>query len=210
MTTIFHWRAFKAASLAVACAIFVAGCASTKLPDAAQVQHGQAPIATTNAHQFDSEWFAAARAGRVDILGALLDAHYPIDATTSQGYTALILAAYDAQPATVDFLLRRHANACVGDHNGNTALMGALFKGEPDIARTLMSTNCAIDQANYSGETALAFAALFGRLDMMPLLTARGANPNHVDARGGTLLQIAEEQGNQSAVLALRKVGATY
>jgi ankyrin repeat protein len=87
--------------------------------------------------------------------------------------------------------------------------MGALFKGETDIAKMLVDTRCDIDQTNNSGETALSFAALFGRFDMLPVLVAHGANPNHIDARGGTALQMARVQGNKSAVEALRRIGET-
>lgn len=197
-------RLFRAV-LALAACVGVAGAAA----QAADQVPAHEPVTAVNAHTYDKEWFDAARAGRTDILGALIAAHYPIDATTPQGYTALILTAYDNQPGALAYLLKAGANPCLGDSNGNTALMGALFKGEADIARTLMQTNCKIDQTNNSGETALSFAALFGRLDLLPQLIARGADPNHVDARGGTALRMAIAQGNTTAADALRKVGAT-
>ncbi|WP_415750547.1 hypothetical protein [Burkholderia sp. BCC1996] len=43
----------------------------------------------------------------------------------------------------------------------------------------------------------------------LPVLVARGANPDHVDALGRTALQNAILQGNDAAVAALEKVGAT-
>ena len=162
-----------------------------------------------DAHRYDQEWFDAARAGRVDILSALYQAHYPLDAKTPAGYTALILAAYDEQPAALGYLLMAGANPCLGDRNGNTALMGTLYKCELAIAR-LLKTRCPIDQMNNAGETALSFAALFGRLEILPELVALGADPNHVDARGDTPLVIAGKQGNAEAAAALRKVGATH
>ena len=163
-----------------------------------------------DAHRYDQEWFDAARVGRVDILSALYDAHYPLDAKTPAGYTALILAAYDERPAALDYLLQAGADPCLGDRNGNTALMGALYKGELTIARRLIKTRCPIDQMNNAGETALSFAALFGRLEILAELVALGADPNHVDARGDTSLVIARKQGNTEAGAALRKVGATH
>jgi ankyrin repeat protein len=159
--------------------------------------------------KYSDDWFAAARAGRTDILQALVDAHFPLEAKTSAGYTALILSAYDAKPEALKLLLSAGANACAADRSGNTALMGALFKGETNIAKSLLDTHCGIDQVNNAGETALSFAALFGRLDMLPVLVAHGANPNHVDARGGTALQMAINQHNSLAADALRRVGAT-
>ena len=162
-----------------------------------------------DAHRYDQEWFDAARVGRIDILRALYEAHYPIDSQTSAGYTAVILSAYDSQPETLDYLLRIGANPCAGDRHGNTALMGAIYKGNLAIARRLLATRCPIDQVNNAGETALSFAALFGRMELLPELLSRGADPNHVERRGNTLLAVVLQQGNEDSAIALRKLGAT-
>jgi ankyrin repeat protein len=87
--------------------------------------------------------------------------------------------------------------------------MGALFKGDSAIARRLINTACPIDQTNNAGETALDFAALFGRVDLIPVLVKHGANPNHVDGRGQSLLQLALSQGSAQSADALRQAGAT-
>ena len=162
-----------------------------------------------SAHRYDQEWFDAARVGRMDILRALYEAHYPIDSQTSAGYTAVILSAYDSQPESLDYLMRIGANPCLGDRHGNTSLMGALYKGHMGIARRLLATRCPIDQVNNAGETALSFAALFGRVEILPELVARGADPNHTDARGNTPLAVVLQQGNEDSAKALRKLGAT-
>jgi ankyrin repeat protein len=188
--------------IALLAALAIAGCAEHKYLSGAS--YSDVP----DVQKYSDDWFAAARAGRLDILQALIDAHFPLDAATSDGYTALILSAYDAHPDALKLLLSAGANACAADRHGNTALMGALFKGETDIATMLLDTHCNIDQTNNAGETALSFAALFGRLDMLPALVAHGANPNHVDARGITALQTVLNQGNTLAAEALRRVGA--
>ncbi|VWC03905.1 putative ankyrin-like protein [Burkholderia lata] len=188
-----------AAALALAA---LAGCAH--LPDRPAYTRAD-PAAL---RRYDGDWFDAARVGRVDILRALNDAGYPVAATDSHGFTAVILASYDGQPAALDYLLSAGANACAGDRHGNTALMGALFKNEPDIARRLIDTPCPIDQTNGAGETALGFATLFNRFELIPLLVARGANPNHVDRRGQSLLQLARSHENTEAEDALRHAGA--
>lgn len=171
---------------------------------------GDGPSASTarivDAHVYDSEWFDAARAGRTDILSALLDAGYPIDAKTSSGYTATILAAYDDQPAALDYLLTRGADACAGDHNGNTALMGALYKGELGIATRLLATACPVDQTNNAGETSLSFAVMFGGLPFIKVLVDRGASPMHRDAQGDTPYGVAQKQNNAEAMRALENL----
>ncbi|MDB5776076.1 MAG: hypothetical protein JWP38_2209 [Herbaspirillum sp.] len=192
----------KNATVATLTALALAGCAHEYQPQASYSANA------VDIQQYSGDWFAAARAGRMDILQAMIDAHFPLDATTPDGYTALILSAYDAQPDALTLLLSKGANACAADKRGNTALMGALFKGETDIATMLLDTHCDIDQTNNAGETALSFAALFGRVDMLPKLVAHGANPNHVDARGNTALRMAQNQHNPLVAEALRKVGA--
>jgi ankyrin repeat protein len=184
-------------------AILLSGCAAHEYrPEAAYAR-------TADVSQYADDWFAAARAGRTDILQALTEAGFPIDATTPDGYTALVLSAYNDRAPAVKQLMAAGANACAADHRGNTALMGALFKGENDIATLLLETHCDIDQANNAGETALSFATLFGRIDMLPVLVAHGANPDHVDARGNSALQVALQQDNPRAANALRQAGAT-
>jgi len=161
-----------------------------------------------DAHRYDSEWFDAARAGRIDILQALYEAHYPIDSQTSSGYSAVILAAYNDQPDALRYLLSMGANACLGDRNGNTALMGALYKGHVKVAHELLDARCPVDQTNNAGETALSFATLFGRLELLPTLIAKGADIDHVDVHGNTALAVALKQGNDQSATALRRLGA--
>jgi ankyrin repeat protein len=186
-------------------AILLSGCATHRYAPADSYAR-QDRIDVT---KYGDDWFAAARAGRGDILQALHDAGYPIDAKTPDGYTALVLAAYNDHAPAVKQLIAAGADACAADKRGNTALMGALFKGEDDVATLLMDTRCDIDQVNNAGETALGFATLFGRTEMLAPLVAHGANPNHRDARGGTPLQLAQEQRTPEVAAALRRVGAT-
>jgi ankyrin repeat protein len=135
----------------------------------------------------------------------------------SQNLPAFILATVIAAPAfadgqatvaALDFLLSVGANACLGDRHGNTALMGTLFKGESALAWRLIEANCPIDQMNGAGETALGFATLFNRVDLIPVLVKHGADPNHIDGRGQSLLQLALTHDNLKAADALRRAGA--
>jgi hypothetical protein len=157
------------------CAVAAGVVAMTALAGCAQhVYLSGAPSPDPAAFQrYSDDWFAAARVGRTDILQALNEAHYPLEMKTPEGYTALILSAYDGHPDSLKMLIDAGADPCAYDRHGNTALMGALFKGDERIAATLIDTHCAIDQTNNAGETALSFAALFGRLDVLPVLVAR-------------------------------------
>jgi hypothetical protein len=126
-------RALSAVAALVA-TVAASGCAQTTLPDSVTLNPGP----RADLHRYEEEWADAARLGRIDILQALVAAGYPIDATTREGYTAVILAAYRHQAASLDYLLSAGANPCLGDWNGNTSLMGAIFRRDAAISERLM------------------------------------------------------------------------
>jgi ankyrin repeat protein len=179
------------------------------LPPTAEPFRQATGLRKVDPHIYDQEWFDAARAGRLDITKALLDAGFPPDSRTNSGYTALIMATYHGHHEEVSLLLHAGANPCLVDGNGNTALMGALFKGEMDVARLLLNT-CPVDQANNNGQTALSFAALFGRYEIIPQLVDYGADPEHLDNQGNTALTIVQRQQNIEAATVLRRLGAKH
>lgn len=177
------------------------------LPASAEAFQQRDAVQRVDPHLYDSQWFDAARAGRMDITDALLKAGFPVNSRTGSGYTALVLATYHGDLDEVSLLLKAGADACIPDNSGNTALMGALFKGEMAVAQHLLDL-CPIEVANNAGQTALSFAALFGRLEILPDLVRKGANPEHRDAKGNTATMIVQQQGNDAAVAALEAVGA--
>jgi ankyrin repeat protein len=148
-------------------------------------------------------FFDAARAGRADLLEGMIKDGVPVDLRDDHGYTVLILAAYDDQPATVDALLAMHADACAADQRGNTALMGVAFKGDVAIAQRLVG-RCDVNARNRMGQTAVMMAALVGHADIVRLLVQRGADLTLKDASGNTADSVARQQGNaaMSALLA--------
>src|SRR5258708_36495763 len=54
--------------------------------------------------RLSDDWFPAARAGRTDILQALIEANFPLETKTPEGYTPLILSSYDQPPEPLNFL----------------------------------------------------------------------------------------------------------
>jgi ankyrin repeat protein len=154
-------------------------------------------------------YFDAARAGRTDLLGGMIDDGASVDERDSHGYTALIIAAYDGQPQTVEYLMGRGADPCAADLKGNTALMGVAFKGQLTIAERLV-TRCDVNTRNREGQTAVMMAALFGHADIVRLLATHGANLALTDASGNSAGSVAHQQGNagMEALLAQLQAGA--
>jgi len=132
----------------------------------------------------------------------------PVELRDSHGYTALILAAYDEQPAAVDLLLEKHADHCAADLKGNTALMGVAFKGELAIAERLVG-RCDVNTGNHEGQTAVMMAALFGHADIIRLLAKHGADLRAKDASGNTADGLARQQGNAEMLALLTELQAS-
>jgi hypothetical protein len=144
-------------------------------PDAVQVER------SLKAYFFD-----ASRQGNTAMLQEFIDSGYSLDTRTEQGYSALILAAYNGRPAAVDLLMKAGANPCAKDDRGNSALTGAIFKGELSIAKTLLGANCQVDQTNNAGQTAAMYASLFNRSEILLQLQNKGADMNAADSAGNT------------------------
>jgi ankyrin repeat protein len=153
-------------------------------------------------------YFEAAREGRTDLLGGMIKDGVPVDLRDEHGYTALIIAAYDDQPAAVDLLLEKHADPCATDLGGDNALMGVAFKGELDIAERLVG-RCDVNHRNDQGQTAAMMAALFGHADMIRFLAHRGADLSLQDAAGDTAESLARQQGNAAMTTLLGELEST-
>ena len=146
-------------------------------------------------------YFQAARVGNNEMLDAFYKAGLTPNVGDKKGYTALILAAYNGQVDTVDYLLNEvKVDACQEDNRGNTALMGALFKGNLSIVKTLIKTDCDVNKANSNGQTAIMFAALFDRQGAIEKLVEAGADIKIKDSAGNSLSDIALSQGNYDLV----------
>jgi len=166
---------------------------------------GDAAAGSMTLSRIKELYFEAAREGRDDLLGGLLKSGVlQPDARNPQGYTALILAAYNEHPGTVDFLIGKGADACATDPKGNSSLMGVAFKGDAEIATRLIAAHCDVNAVNGAGQTALMMAALFGRTDVIKVLLAHGADPSRRDQAGNTAALLAQQQGSTAVVELLK------
>jgi ankyrin repeat protein len=141
--------------------------------------------------------FDACRKGDVEAVRAIYESdNESINSVDMKGFTPLILAVYNEQPAIVDFLLEKGAQIDVADTAGNTALMGVCFKGYKEIATKLINAGADVNQRNVNGATALTFAATFGHLDIAKMLLEKGADIYVPDVRGKSPLEHARMQEN--------------
>ena len=140
----------------------------------------------------------ACRAGRDDMVPALLQAGAQLEGEDERGFTPLVLASYNGQASTTELLLR--LGALVDgkpEAVGSSALMGVAFKGYAAIARSLLDAGADPNRSNRGGQTPLMMAALFGQREIIDMLLAAGADPTMRDSTGATASDIARTQGNE-------------
>ena len=124
---------------------------------------------------------------------------------STEGFTALQLAAYLGKGNTVDLLLRSGAdvNAIAKNPTGYTALTGAVARGDQNIASTLLEHGANPNHRYEGGFTPLMEAAASGNVDVTKLLLAHGAD-HMIRLNGKTALDLALEKGRRETAQLLQ------
>lgn len=106
-------------------------------------------------------------------------------------------------------LLREHPELRAARYvHDETPLHFCAIEGSTDGVRFLAGEGMPVDATNQFGDTALVDAVTLGNLEMTKLLLRLGANPDAASLTRGSVLQIAEEQGNAKMVAVLVGAGA--
>ncbi|WP_306350562.1 ankyrin repeat domain-containing protein [Flavobacterium sp. '19STA2R22 D10 B1'] len=160
-------------------------------------------ISEPNPHA-QEEFFNAIRSGNlVQLEKSAKEDPKLVETMTPNGFTPLIIAAYNNQVDVVALLIRLGANTDAQDHSGNTALIGACFKGYIDIIKLLIENGSNPNLTNYTQSSALIFAATYGHLEIVQYLLNHKANASHKDGKGQTALDYAHLQENKAIVTLL-------
>ena len=109
-----------------------------------------------------SMMYAAAYAGRADVVRTMIGMGSDPNATVATGWTPLLIAAAEGHDATVATLLEAGADPNVKNQLGRTALMFASSKGFTAIAKNLLERGADVTLRDKSGNTALTLAEAQG------------------------------------------------
>lgn len=136
-----------------------------------------------------------------------------VDPSTSDGFTALMLAVSERRDGLVKLLLEAGADARFASAiTHTTALHCAAAAGNPDVITLLIARGAAIDAMDSRGMTALHVAATSGNEVVVDLLAKSGANVDAVCLSGTSLhlafLGLASDTAATKVIASLIRKGA--
>ena len=144
--------------------------------------------------------FDAAALGRTDQLERLLDDDRSlVHAVSSDGLTALHLAAFFGHDGAARLLLERGADARAVAQNpmGVQPIHSAAARGHADLVAALLDTAADPDARQRGGWTALHSAAHHGNSALAEVLLRHGADPSLESDDGATPAALAKEAGHE-------------
>jgi RNA polymerase sigma factor (sigma-70 family) len=161
--------------------------------------------------------YEAASIGKTEMVATRLQADPSlIEAYSSEGFTALGLAAHFGHVETLKFLIDRGGNInAISKHPMNVSpLHAALFGRRLEAAQMLIEAGADVTPKRGGkgwprcGWTALHYCSGYGFLDLIQQLIERGADINAIDDEGRTPLRVAIESGRHDVEELLLKLGA--
>jgi len=169
--------------------------------------------ASAQSRTSDADVVAAAKAGDLPRLKALLAGGGLADAKNAQGIPATWAAVTARQGAALEALLEAGATGInepapwVKDQRW-TLLKLAAASGQPDMVRALLKHHADSQALDELGQDVLANVAVRDSVDTVNALLEGGADPNRRYLRGMTALQMAARRGPPEIIAALLAHGA--
>ncbi len=145
-----------------------------------------------------------------DELDKGVDVNLRVERGFFAGATPLMLAARDADAATMRYLIERGADASARDDARRSVLMwAASTEGSVEKIRVALESGAPTDPRSQEGATALHWAAGLGQdPEMVKALIDGGASIEIVDNRGRNPLMTAARVGNAGGTKYLLEAGA--
>jgi ankyrin repeat protein len=141
---------------------------------------------------------------------ALLKDGADVNASQTDGMTALHWAVYHDDVQTAGLLVRAGANVKAVNNYSVTPLSLACQNGTTEAVELLLKAGADPNQALRGGETPLMTAARTGKPGPVKALLARGADVNARERNGQTALMWAAAEGHADVVATLLEAGADF
>lgn len=151
----------------------------------------------------------ASRAGRADLVNALINAGAQVNLRNRNGGTALMYASTLDATQILKTLLHHGASPDAQAVNGWTPLMVACVKGNLEVIKLLLKSGGNVNVADIYGWTPLMRAVDRNRIEVVKLLLEiQPVDVNAANDQGITALHFAAEKGYLSIAQLLVKSGA--
>ena len=151
----------------------------------------------------DEDWVKAVGKRDVVTIERLIGHGVDVNLSTTDGKTALMLAAQQGRTDLIRMLLDAGATINSTNTRGGTALMYAAVVGDPATVELLLARGAAMNVQSSNGWTALMIAAVKGYDELVRLLLRRGADANLRDIYGWTPLMRAAYENRLIVVRSL-------
>lgn len=148
----------------------------------------------------------AANFAPVDLVKAMIEAGFDVNAQSSNGNTALISGA--KRPEILQALLEAGADANIANSEGKTALTRAVGSNAEESIRVLAQSGLDVKGTATGDFSYLTYAAAHNKEKSIRALIECGANPNAKDAGGLSPLRRAMEADQAKAIKVLAELGA--
>jgi uncharacterized protein len=160
-------------------------------------------VALREATEGDLDLFEAASVGALGRLDALLEDRSAATAWSSDGFTALHLAAFFGQPDAARLLIERGADIEAAATNrrfagGAHPLHSAVAARDREIVGILLAAGADPNARQHGGFTPLLEAAQLGDADLAGLLLEHGADAKATLDDGGSAAALARKAGADS------------
>jgi uncharacterized protein len=160
--------------------------------------------AAIDAAQVDRRLIDATKQGNRATVRALLKEKVPVNATATDGTTALHWAARGDDIESAKLLLQAGSDVRLADRYGITPLRLAAENGSAAMIEILLKAGADPNTTLPTGETVLMTAAHTGKPDAVSMLLTHGAKPNERENRfGETAMMWAAAENNASAIRVL-------
>ncbi|MEO8099028.1 MAG: ankyrin repeat domain-containing protein [Acidobacteriota bacterium] len=151
----------------------------------------------------------AARSDRPQAVQDLIKDRADVNATSNDGSSALLWAAFHSNVDMTKALLAAGAKVDAENRYGVTPLLQASRNGDIDVMKVLLDAGAQPTRWHAEGETPLMAASRTGRVDAVKLLLSRGSFVNAVDPfQEETALMWASAEGHAEVVKTLLAAGA--